>query len=142
VISKIDMVGLLAVELFLTKDGQLLVNEIAPRPHNSGHHTIECNVTSQFEQHLRSILDLPLGSTRAVQAGAMLNVIGAEGYTGPAIYEGLDHILETEGAHLHLYGKEQTKPYRKMGHLTITGENMNTVRSKVDVLRGKLIVKC
>lgn len=141
VISKIDMVGLLAVELFLTKDGQLLVNEIAPRPHNSGHHTIECNVTSQFEQHLRSILDLPLGSTRVVQAGAMLNVIGSEGYAGPAVYEGLNHILETEGAHLHLYGKEQTKPFRKMGHLTITGENMNTVRSKVDLLRGKLIVK-
>lgn len=141
VISKIDMVGLLAVELFLTKDGQLLVNEIAPRPHNSGHHTIECNVTSQFEQHLRSILDLPLGSTRAVQAGAMLNVIGSEGYIGPAVYEGLNHVLETEGAHLHLYGKEQTKPFRKMGHLTITGENMTTVRSKVDLLRGKLIVK-
>jgi 5-(carboxyamino)imidazole ribonucleotide synthase len=141
VISKIDMVGLLAVELFLTKDGQLLVNEIAPRPHNSGHHTIECNVTSQFEQHLRSILDLPLGSTRAVQAGAMLNVIGSEGYIGPAVYEGLNHVLETEGAHLHLYGKEQTKPFRKMGHLTITGENMPTVRGKVDLLRGKLIVK-
>lgn len=141
VISKIDMVGLLAVELFLTKDGQLLVNEIAPRPHNSGHHTIECNVTSQFEQHLRSILDLPLGSTRAVQAGAMLNVIGSEGYSGPAVYEGLNHVLETEGAHLHLYGKEQTKPFRKMGHLTITGENMPTVRSKVELLRGKLIVK-
>ena len=141
VISKIDMVGLLAVELFLTKDGQLLVNEIAPRPHNSGHHTIECNVTSQFEQHLRSILDLPLGSTRAVQAGAMLNVIGSEGYIGPAVYEGLNHVLETEGAHLHLYGKEQTKPFRKMGHLTITGENMATVRGKVDLLRGKLIVK-
>lgn len=128
VIEKLDMIGILAVEMFLTKDGELLVNEIAPRPHNSGHHTIECNVTSQFEQHLRSILNLPLGSTRIIQAGAMINLLGEKGFEGKAVYEGLENYLKLPGVHPHLYGKTHTKPYRKMGHVTVTGELVEDVK--------------
>jgi 5-(carboxyamino)imidazole ribonucleotide synthase len=123
VIDELNMTGLLAVEMFLTTDGQLLVNEIAPRPHNSGHHTIECNITSQFQQHLRSILDLPLGSTTGVQAGAMINLLGEKGYDGPVHYEGLEQALALEGVHPHIYGKASTKPFRKMGHVTVTGSS-------------------
>ncbi len=128
VIEKLDMIGILAVEMFLTKDGELLVNEIAPRPHNSGHHTIECNVTSQFEQHLRSILNLPLGSTKIIQAGAMINLLGEKGFEGKAVYEGLENYLKLPGVHPHLYGKTHTKPYRKMGHVTVTGELVEDVK--------------
>ena len=137
VIEKLDMVGILAVEMFLTKEGELLINEIAPRPHNSGHHTIECNVTSQFEQHLRSILNLPLGSTKTIQAGAMINLLGEKGFQGEAIYEGLDHFLEQPGVHPHLYGKSITKPFRKMGHLTIAGDDILQVKQLAkDALSG------
>lgn len=139
VINKLDMVGILAVELFLTTDGNLLVNEIAPRPHNSGHHTIECNVTSQFEQHLRSILNMPLGSTRMIQPGAMLNLTGAVGYEGSTIYQGLNEILSIEGVHPHLYGKKMTKPHRKMGHVTITGESMDAV--KINAQKVKSLIR-
>ncbi len=127
VIDRLGMTGILAVEMFLTKDGYLLVNEIAPRPHNSGHHTIECNVTSQFEQHLRSVLGLPLGSTRIVQAGAMINLLGEKGFEGSAHYEGLENILNIPGVHPHIYGKATTKSFRKMGHVTIAGENLEEV---------------
>lgn len=136
IIQDLDMIGLLAVELFLTKSGELLVNEIAPRPHNSGHHTIECNECSQFEQHLRTVLDLPLGSTEMVQYGAMLNVTGEIGYSGPAVYENYTDLIAVKGVHLHLYGKEETKPNRKMGHITITGDSLETVFSKVAEIRG------
>lgn len=129
VIEKLGMVGILAVEMFLTKDGQLLVNEIAPRPHNSGHHTIECNVTSQFAQHLRAILNLPLGSTEMVLPGAMINLLGEKGYEGPAHYEGIELFLQQKGIHPHLYGKSQTKPFRKMGHVTISGNTIEEVKS-------------
>ena len=124
IINKLDMVGLLAVELFLCEDGELLVNEVAPRPHNSGHHTIECNITSQFEQHLRSILNMPLGATDITQFGVMLNLLGSEGYNGKAFYDGLLDVLSIKGVHIHLYGKEVTKPNRKMGHITIAKESM------------------
>lgn len=127
VIEKLQMVGILAVEMFLTKDGQLLVNEIAPRPHNSGHHTIECNITSQFEQHLRAILNLPLGSTKIIQAGAMVNILGEKGFQGKVYYEGMETIMQEPGVHIHLYGKAETKPFRKMGHATIAGENLKEV---------------
>jgi 5-(carboxyamino)imidazole ribonucleotide synthase len=129
VIEKLDMVGILAVELFLTKDDSLLVNEIAPRPHNSGHHTIECNVTSQFEQHMRSVLNLPLGSTDILQAGAMINLLGEKGYEGDVIYEGLEKFIGKPGVHPHIYGKAQTKSFRKMGHVTIAGKDLNQVKS-------------
>lgn len=129
VIEKLEMVGILAVEMFLTKDGQLLVNEIAPRPHNSGHHTIECNVTSQFAQHLRAILNLPLGSTQMISPGAMINLLGEKGFEGDAFYEGLDTFLDIKGIHPHLYGKRSTKPFRKMGHVTIAGDSIKEVKS-------------
>ncbi|MFM6947066.1 MAG: 5-(carboxyamino)imidazole ribonucleotide synthase [Flavobacteriales bacterium] len=130
IIEKLAMVGLLAVEFFLTTDGQLLVNEIAPRPHNSGHHTIEICQTSQFEQHLRAIINLPLGDTALVQAGAMLNLVGAKNHEGPVHYEGLETALSFSGVHPHLYAKAHTKPFRKMGHITITGATMSEVRDK------------
>jgi 5-(carboxyamino)imidazole ribonucleotide synthase len=141
VIEKLNMVGILAVEMFLTRDDQLLVNEIAPRPHNSGHHTIECNVTSQFAQHLRSILNLPLGSTEMILPGAMINLLGEKGYEGPAHYEGIELFLEKKGIHPHLYGKGQTKPFRKMGHVTISGVNIKEVRSLAhEVLKGIRVI--
>jgi 5-(carboxyamino)imidazole ribonucleotide synthase len=130
IIEKLDMVGLLAVEFFLNVDGNLLVNEIAPRPHNSGHHTIECNVTSQFAQHLRAILNLPLGSTDLIQAGAMINLLGEKGFEGSAIYQGLEEVLQISGVYPHIYGKETTKPFRKMGHVTITGKELDSVKEK------------
>ena len=129
VIEKLGMVGLLAVEFFLLKDGSLLVNEIAPRPHNSGHHTIECNVTSQFEQHMRSILNLPLGSTRILQNGVMINLLGEEGYEGSAFYQGLEEVLAIEGVKVHLYGKETTKSYRKMGHITVGNPSLEEAKN-------------
>ena len=140
VILKLDMVGILAVEFFLTQDGTLLVNEIAPRPHNSGHHTIECCYTSQFEQHLRAILNLPLGDTSLIVPGAMLNVLGEKGYEGPAVYEGLDEVLAIPGVYVHLYGKENTKPFRKMGHVTVLGEQLEEIKTKVAMVKQTL--KC
>ena len=136
IIKKLDMVGLLAVEMFLTKEGQILVNEIAPRPHNSGHHTIECCETSQFEQHLRSILNLPLGSTTLLQPGAMINLLGEKGYSGTAKYEGLSDLLTHPHVFPHLYGKEKTKPFRKMGHITITGKTLEEVKKRTDKIKG------
>ncbi len=123
-IRKYKICGLLAVEFFWTKDGQLLINEVAPRPHNSGHHTIEATETSQFEQHLRGILNLPLGSTAIRKPSVLLNLVGAEGYTGEAVVEGFENALNTEGVHIHLYGKKITKPFRKMGHVTILNKNV------------------
>jgi len=136
VIEKLEMVGLLAVELFLDANGNLLVNEIAPRPHNSGHHTIECNVTSQFAQHLRAILDLPLGETEILQAGAMINLLGEKGFEGKAIYQGLEKALNIAGVYPHIYGKETTKPFRKMGHVTIVAKDLVEVKAKAKEVQG------
>ena len=122
------MVGILAVEFFLLENGDLLVNEIAPRPHNSGHHTIECNVTSQFEQHMRSILNLPLGSTKMLQNGVMINLLGEVGYEGSAIYKGLEEVISIEGVKVHLYGKENTKSFRKMGHVTVFNDSLEEAK--------------
>lgn len=119
-IKDLGMVGLLAVEMFVTKTGEILINEIAPRPHNSGHHTIEANAVSQFEQHLRAIYNLPLADTSVRSAAAMINLLGEKNYTGDAIYEGLDKALQAGHVHIHLYGKKTTRPFRKMGHATIT----------------------
>jgi len=140
-IQKLDMVGLLAIEMFLTKDGKLLVNEIAPRTHNSGHQSIEGNVTSQFEQHLRAILNWPLGDTSLVLPSAMLNVLGEADFTGEAIYEGMDEVLATDGVHVHLYGKKLTKPFRKMGHITITDSDTDRLKEKVNFVKAQLKVK-
>ena len=139
-IEKLNMVGLLAVELFLTKSNELLVNEIAPRPHNSGHHTIECCTTSQFSQHLRAILNLPLGDTSLIQAGAMINLVGEKEFNGPVIYDGLENLLSIPGVFPHLYGKEISKPFRKMGHITITGKNIVELKAKRDKIKGLIRV--
>ena len=141
VITKLGMVGLLAVEMFLTREGELLVNEVAPRTHNSGHHTIEANQTSQFEQHLRAVLNLPLGTTQMLIPAAMVNLLGAPNHTGSAIYEGLSEAMQMPGVHLHLYGKKITKPFRKMGHVTITNEDMSTLKASANQIKNILKVK-
>lgn len=129
VIQSLNMVGILAVEFFLTKENQLLINEIAPRPHNSGHHTIECCYTSQFEQHLRSIVNSPLGSTKLITPGVMINLLGEPGFEGIAKYENLENVIAKEGVSVHLYGKQTTKPFRKMGHVTIYGPDLEVLKS-------------
>jgi len=123
--QKLQMVGLMAVEMFVTGQGRILVNEIAPRPHNSGHHTIEANATSQFEQHIRAIFNLPLGSTRFHSPAVMVNIVGEFGYVGPVTYKGIAPLLEMSGVYVHLYGKRITRPYRKMGHITILRPDLN-----------------
>ncbi|WP_339608884.1 5-(carboxyamino)imidazole ribonucleotide synthase [uncultured Roseivirga sp.] len=140
-ISKLNMVGLLAIEMFLTREGEILVNEVAPRTHNSGHQTIEGNETSQFEQHLRAILNLPLGSTKIVQPAAMVNLLGEADFEGPAKYEGMENVLGQEGIHVHLYGKRITKPHRKMGHATITASNIEGLKEKVNFVKAELKIK-
>lgn len=140
VIDQLGMIGILAVEFFLTKEGDLLVNEIAPRPHNSGHHTIECNVCSQFEQHLRSVLNLPLGDTSMIQAGAMINLLGEVGYNGPVFYSGLEKVIGLKGVQPHIYGKTQTKPFRKMGHITITDDTIEKVLSRTKEVQKEIRV--
>jgi 5-(carboxyamino)imidazole ribonucleotide synthase len=129
VAEKIGLTGLLAVEMFQTKNDEMLVNEVAPRPHNSGHYSIEASYTNQFEQHIRCILGLPLGSTESKVAGIMVNLVGAEGHTGEVVYEHLDDILELEGVTPHIYGKKQTRPFRKMGHVTIVNNDLAMARS-------------
>jgi 5-(carboxyamino)imidazole ribonucleotide synthase len=141
IITKLDMVGLLAVEMFVTKTGEVLVNEIAPRPHNSGHQTIEGNVTSQYEQHLRAILDLPLGDTAIVTPSAMVNLLGEDGFSGPALYEGFEEVAKISGVHVHLYGKKVTKPFRKMGHVTILDNDLENLKKKVKFVKETLKVK-
>lgn len=126
-----EIVGLLAVELFLTPEGEVLINEVAPRPHNSGHHTIQANVTSQYQQHWRAILDLPLGSTKAYGPSAMVNLLGEAGFEGPAEYEGMEKLLATPEVFPFLYWKAITKPFRKMGHITIMDDNISALKEKV-----------
>lgn len=117
-------VGLLAVELFQTKDDDIIVNEVAPRPHNSGHYSIEGSITNQFEQHLRAILNLPLGATNSKLAAIMVNLVGEEGHTGDVQYKNIENILSLEGVTPHIYGKKQTRPFRKMGHVTIVNQQI------------------
>ncbi|MFN3998860.1 5-(carboxyamino)imidazole ribonucleotide synthase [Algoriphagus sp.] len=141
VILKLDMVGLLAVELFVTKSGEVLVNEIAPRPHNSGHHTIEANFTSQFEQHLRSVMNWPLGDPSLRCPAAMINLLGEDGFSGPAIVEGKEEALAQKGVYIHLYGKKLTKPFRKMGHVTILDEDLDSLKSKANRIKELIKIK-
>ena len=138
IIQSLELVGILAVEFFLTKQGELLVNEIAPRTHNSGHHTIECCETSQFEQHLRAVLNLELGSTRLICPAAMVNLLGEPSYNGTAHYEGLEEVLQIPGVFVHLYGKEKTSPNRKMGHVTILGKSMEEIKAKAALVKSGL----
>lgn len=122
-------VGLLAVELFLTENDEILINEVAPRPHNSGHQTIEASYTSQFEQHLRAVLNLPLGETKNKVSGVMVNLVGAEDYQGSVVYENIEKILKLNGVTPHIYGKKETRPFRKMGHVTIVHPEINEARA-------------
>ena len=133
-------VGLLAVEMFQTKNDEILVNEVAPRPHNSGHHTIESSYTSQFEQHIRAILNLPLGRTDSKVGGVMVNLVGAEGYTGNVIYENIEKIMSLDGVTPHIYGKKQTRPFRKMGHVTIVNEDINKARKIAEEVKKTIKV--
>ncbi|MEQ8624007.1 MAG: 5-(carboxyamino)imidazole ribonucleotide synthase [Vicingaceae bacterium] len=129
VIEKLEMVGLLAVELFLDKKGNVLINEIAPRAHNSGHQSIEGNITSQFAQHLRAVLNLPLGDTSIIKPSVMLNLLGDANAKGVAKYEGMAEILQLKGVYPHLYGKEMVKPFRKMGHITILDDDLEAAKA-------------
>ena len=139
--EKLEIVGLLAVELFLDKKGNVLVNEIAPRPHNSGHQSIEGNYTSQFMQHVRAILDISLGNTEIVKPSVMVNLLGEAGFTGEATYEGLEDVLAMKGVNVHLYGKRFTKPFRKMGHVTVIAETLSEAKSTAKKVQQTLKVK-
>ena len=138
--EKFNHVGLLAVEMFQTFDDEILVNEVAPRPHNSGHYSIEASYTSQFENHLRAILDLPLGNTDSKLAGIMVNLTGAEGFSGDVIYENIEKILGWDGVTPHIYGKKQTRPFRKMGHVTIVNEDINEARKIAENVKNTIRV--
>jgi 5-(carboxyamino)imidazole ribonucleotide synthase len=138
--EKFNHVGLLAVEMFQTFDDEILVNEVAPRPHNSGHYSIEASYTSQFENHLRAILDLPLGNTDSKVAGIMVNLSGAEGFSGDVIYENIEKILGWNGVTPHIYGKKQTRPFRKMGHVTIINEDINEARRIAEDVKNTIRV--
>jgi len=141
VLEAMEFEGLMAVELFLDSDGDLLVNEVAPRTHNSGHHTIEANKTSQFAQHLRAVVGLPLGDVSLLHnAAGMINLLGAAGAFGAPVYEGLSEALSIPGVHPHLYGKSEVKPYRKMGHVTVTGSDLDSVQEILLQLRESLCV--
>ncbi|WP_028890246.1 5-(carboxyamino)imidazole ribonucleotide synthase [Tenacibaculum ovolyticum] len=140
VADTLDFVGLLAVEMFQTSTDEILVNEVAPRTHNSGHYSIEASYTSQFEQHLRSILDLPLGNTESKVAGIMVNLVGEEGYTGDVVYQNMNEVLKIDGVTPHIYGKKTTKPFRKMGHVTIVNQDINEARKIAQQVKETLKV--
>ena len=133
-------IGLLAVELFLTSEGDILVNEVAPRPHNSGHYSIEASYTCQFEQHIRAVLDLPLGKTASKIAAVMVNLVGKKGYIGPVVYKNIDQVLGIKGVIPHIYGKKETRPFRKMGHVTIIHPKIDTARKMAAQLKETLSV--
>lgn len=133
-------VGLLAVEMFQTEDDQILVNEVAPRPHNSGHYSIEASYTNQFEQHVRAILNLPLGETESKVGGVMVNLVGAEGYTGQVHYKNIESILALEGVTPHIYGKRETRPFRKMGHVTIVNKDLDKAREIAEEVKKTIEV--
>ncbi len=141
IIKSLNMEGLLAVEFFVDTKGNILVNEMAPRPHNSGHHTIESIITSQFEQHLRAILKLPLGSTMLKLPSVMINILGSEGHEGPVAYEGLTESMAIEGVKIHLYGKKITQAYRKMGHVTVLASSLEDALEKAEKVKQLIKVK-
>lgn len=138
--KKFNHVGLLAVEMFQTHDDDILVNEVAPRPHNSGHYSIEASYTSQFEQHIRAILDLPLGHTDSKVAGIMVNLVGEEGFSGDVHYENIEKIMAIDGVTPHIYGKKQTRPFRKMGHVTIVNEDIWKARKIAEEVKNTIRV--
>ena len=135
-----EHVGLLAVEMFQTNDDQIIVNEVAPRPHNSGHYSIEASYTNQFEQHIRAILDLPLGNTASKLGGIMVNLVGEQNHTGDVAYQNIEEIMAMDGVTPHIYGKKQTRPFRKMGHVTIVNENIDTAREIAQKVKQRIKV--
>ena len=135
-----EHVGLLAVEMFQTNDDQIIVNEVAPRPHNSGHYSIEASYTNQFEQHIRAILDLPLGNTASKVGGIMVNLVGEQNHTGDVAYQNIEEIMAMDGVTPHIYGKKQTRPFRKMGHVTIVNENIDTAREIAQQVKQRIKV--
>ncbi len=139
-IESLDMCGILAVEMFISKKGEILVNESAPRPHNSGHHTIEAAFTSQYEQCLRSILDLSPGDTRVKIPSVMINILGQPGFEGEVKYQGISECMEVPGVKLHIYGKTLTKPYRKMGHVTVIDDDVSSALEKARFIKDNLKV--
>jgi len=139
--TQLEIIGLLAIEFFLDTDNRIWVNEMAPRPHNSGHHTIEANTSSQFDQHFRCIMGFAPGDTRALQASVMLNLLGEEGFTGPVVYEGLNEATALPGVHIHLYGKQETKPFRKMGHVTVTANTIQEAKEIAHKVQSIIKVK-
>ncbi|MBC5839052.1 5-(carboxyamino)imidazole ribonucleotide synthase [Flavobacterium muglaense] len=138
--EKFNHVGLLAVEMFQTEDDEILVNEVAPRPHNSGHYSIEASYTSQFENHLRAVLNLPLGNTDSKVAGIMVNLVGEDGFSGNVIYENIETILGWNGVTPHIYGKKQTRPFRKMGHVTIVNQDIKEARRIAEDVKNTIRV--
>jgi 5-(carboxyamino)imidazole ribonucleotide synthase len=141
IIKQINCVGILAVEMFIDHENKIWINEIAPRPHNSGHHTIESIITSQYEQLLRAIFNFPLGSTQIKLPAVMINLLGEEGFEGNVRYEGLNEAMAIEGVKIHLYGKKMTKPFRKMGHATILSKTINEASIKAELVKQKLKIK-
>ena len=134
--KKYKHIGLLAVEMFLTETGEILVNEVAPRPHNSGHLTIESSYTNQFEQHIRAILNLPLGDSGNKVSGVMVNLVGKENHNGPVVYKNIDQILAINGVTPHIYGKKQTRPFRKMGHVSIVNKSLDKARQIAEEVKS------
>ena len=134
-------VGLLAIEMFLTKDNKILINEVAPRPHNSAHYSIEACENSQFQQHINSILNLKLGSCKSNSNAIMVNLVGEKGYSGPVIYQGIEEAMEQSNVSVHIYGKSNTKPNRKMGHITVTDENLKNGLKKAKSIKNLIKVK-
>jgi len=135
-----EHIGLLAVEMFQTEEDGILVNEVAPRPHNSGHYSIEAAFTNQFEQHLRAILDLPLGDTESKVGGVMVNLVGEEGFSGNVVYENISEIMKLKGVTPHIYGKKITRPFRKMGHVTIVNADLSKARQIAEEVKNKIRV--
>ncbi|MEN8138929.1 MAG: 5-(carboxyamino)imidazole ribonucleotide synthase [Bacteroidota bacterium] len=140
--KKLGSTGLLAVEMFQTKNDEIIVNEVAPRPHNSGHYSIEASYTSQYEQHIRAILDLPLGKTDSKVGGVMVNLVGEEGFTGNVVYDGINEILGMPGVTPHIYGKKETRPFRKMGHVTVVDDDLSKAREVAEKVKKTIRVVC
>ena len=140
VAEKMGIVGVLAVEMFVLRNGEVLVNEVAPRPHNSGHHTIECCYTSQYEQHLRAIMNWPLGSTELIQPAVMVNLLGNKGSQGNVVYQGMEEVMQMPGVYVHLYGKKITSSFRKMGHVTVMNANLDRAKEMAREVMKKLHV--
>ena len=141
IIKKLDLKGILAVEMFLTYDDKIIVNEVAPRPHNSGHHTVEGTITSQYEQYLRAIFGFPLGDTSIKLPSVMINLLGEPGYKGKVKYEGITQSMAIAGVKTHIYGKKETYPYRKMGHVTVMDKDINKAIEKANKVKQQLKVK-